>query len=103
MAGSGGQGQAPGAVAGGADATGGDGGAESDEWRVWSTGSPGGAKGRGRAESPLRAANKTLLALLCDLVVLLVLSAVTRLARNAALGFVSDSKRRAPHLVGMAA
>lgn len=38
VAGSGGQGQAPGAVAGGADAAGGDGGAESDEWRVWSAG-----------------------------------------------------------------
>ena len=32
------------------------------------------------------------LALLCDLVVLLVLSAVTRLARAASLGFVSDAK-----------
>ena len=31
------------------------------------------------------------LALLCDLAVLVVLSAVTRLARTASLGFVSDS------------
>ena len=40
----------------------------------------------------LRAANKTLLASLPDLAVLLVLSAVVRLARIAALGFVSHSK-----------
>ena len=33
-----------------------------------------------------------LLALLCDLAVLVVLSAVVRLARSAALGFVSRSK-----------
>ena len=39
----------------------------------------------------LRAANKTLLASLPDLAVLLVLSTVVRLARIAALGFVSDS------------
>ena len=43
-----------------------------------------------------RAANKTLLASLPDLAVLLVLSAVVRLARIAALGFVSHSKRRSP-------
>ena len=40
----------------------------------------------------IRAANKTLLASLPDLAVLLVLSTVVRLARIAALGFVSDSK-----------
>ena len=40
----------------------------------------------------MSAAHKTLLALLCDLAVRLVLSAVTRLARTAALGFVSDAK-----------
>ena len=44
------------------------------------------------ASVQLRAANKTLLALLPDLAVLLVLSAVVRLARIAALGFVSRSK-----------
>ena len=42
--------------------------------------------------SVLRAANKTLLALLHDLVVLFVLSAVVRLARIAALSCVSRSK-----------
>ena len=39
----------------------------------------------------LSAANKTLLALLHDLAALPVLSAVVRLARNAALSFVSGS------------
>ena len=39
----------------------------------------------------LRAAHKTLLALLRGLAVPLVLSAAARLARRAALGFVSDS------------
>ena len=39
----------------------------------------------------LSAAHKTLLALLPDLAILVVLSAVVRLARSAALGFVSDA------------
>ena len=44
------------------------------------------------AKRHLRAANKTLLALLHDLAVLPVLSAVARLARIALLSFVSRAK-----------
>ncbi len=44
-----------------------------------------------RVGRPLRAANKTILALLPDFAVLHVLSAVVRLARIAALAFVSRS------------
>ncbi len=51
-----------------------------------------GAAGKALKILVLRAANKTLLASLPDLAVLLVLSAVVRLARIAALGFVSHSK-----------
>ena len=57
---------------------------------------PCGATGR-TPPARLRAANKTLLASLLDLAVLLVLSAVARLAKSATLRFVSDSYYGAAH------
>src|SRR5574343_275531 len=48
---------------------------------------------RQQAQAYFSAAHKTLLALLCGLAVLVVLSAVTRPARRAALSFVSGSYR----------